>query len=143
LATTFIASGLACLAPALLPLWVIGGVRDLIKCLSEDGCPVGEVVPTYSVSFRLQRTTTEFAFVSVPVTGDLMIDQPGNENGDAEHCHSRSVQANAVVGEEKKGDAKLFGTWENLRNGPRPVRVPFSILSHLEDQNHGSIPETE
>jgi hypothetical protein len=33
-------------------------------------------VPTYSVSFRLQRTTTEVAFVSVPVTADLIIEQP-------------------------------------------------------------------
>jgi hypothetical protein len=31
--------------------------------------------PTYSVSFRLQRTTTEFAFVSVPVTADLLVEQ--------------------------------------------------------------------
>ena len=30
----------------------------------------------YSVSFRLQRTTTETAFVKVPVTADLMIEQP-------------------------------------------------------------------
>jgi hypothetical protein len=37
---------------------------------------MAEVVPTYSVSFRLQRTTTEFAFMSVPVTGDLMVEQP-------------------------------------------------------------------
>ena len=30
------------------------------------------VTPTYSVSFRLQRTTTEFAFVSVPVTAVIL-----------------------------------------------------------------------
>ena len=36
-----------------------------------------EAIPNYSISFRLQRTTTEFAFVRVPVTGDLMIEQPG------------------------------------------------------------------
>lgn len=35
-----------------------------------------EVVPRYSVSFRLQRTTTEFAFVSVPITPDLMVEKP-------------------------------------------------------------------
>jgi hypothetical protein len=33
-------------------------------------------VATFSISFRLQRTTTEFAFVSVPVTADLMVEQP-------------------------------------------------------------------
>jgi hypothetical protein len=32
------------------------------------------VAPTYSVSFRVQRTTTEFSYVSVPVTADLMIE---------------------------------------------------------------------
>jgi hypothetical protein len=31
---------------------------------------------SYSVSFRLQRETTEVAFVSVPVTEDLKIAQP-------------------------------------------------------------------
>jgi mevalonate pyrophosphate decarboxylase len=31
---------------------------------------------TTSVSFRMQRTTTETAVVSVPVTDDLMIRQP-------------------------------------------------------------------
>jgi hypothetical protein len=30
-------------------------------------------IPTYSVTFRLQRTTTESAFVSVPVTSDLIV----------------------------------------------------------------------
>ncbi|HEV2949388.1 MAG TPA: hypothetical protein VGX70_18580 [Gemmataceae bacterium] len=39
------------------------------------------VVPTYSVSIRLQRTTTEVAFVSVPVTADLMIEQPDGTGG--------------------------------------------------------------
>jgi hypothetical protein len=34
------------------------------------------VVPTYSISFSLQRTMTAFTFVSVPVTADLMIEQP-------------------------------------------------------------------
>jgi hypothetical protein len=31
---------------------------------------------TYSVSFRVRRTTTEYAFVSVPLTADLTISQP-------------------------------------------------------------------
>jgi hypothetical protein len=36
---------------------------------------MSKAVSTYSVSFRLQRTTTEFAFVSVPVTSDLLLPQ--------------------------------------------------------------------
>ena len=35
-----------------------------------------ETEPTYSISFRLRRTTTEFAFVKVLVAGDLVIEQP-------------------------------------------------------------------
>ncbi len=35
-----------------------------------------EVVKIHSVSFRLQRRTTEVAFVSVLVTPDLLIRQP-------------------------------------------------------------------
>jgi hypothetical protein len=30
---------------------------------------------TFSISMRLQRTITEFAFVSVPVTQELLVDQ--------------------------------------------------------------------
>ena len=35
-----------------------------------------ETAPTYSVSFRLQRTTTESAFLSVPISPDLVLRQP-------------------------------------------------------------------
>jgi hypothetical protein len=31
--------------------------------------------PTYSISMRLQRTITEFAFISVPVIDELLIEQ--------------------------------------------------------------------
>jgi hypothetical protein len=30
----------------------------------------------YSLSMRLQRTTKEFAFVKVPIRGDILIEQP-------------------------------------------------------------------
>jgi hypothetical protein len=47
----------------------------------------------YSVSFRLQRTTTETAFVSVPVTADLMIAQPdGTGRIDVEKMVARAVE---------------------------------------------------
>ena len=31
----------------------------------------------YSIPFRLQRTTTEYAYVRVPVTEDLIVEQAG------------------------------------------------------------------
>lgn len=31
---------------------------------------------SYSVQFRVQRITTEFAYINVPVTGDLIVPQP-------------------------------------------------------------------
>ena len=48
---------------------------------------------TYSVSLRLQRTTTEFAFVSVPLTADLTIAKPdGTGQIDVEKMVQRAVE---------------------------------------------------
>ena len=50
-------------------------------------------MPTYSVSFRLQRTTTEDTFVSVPITDELMIEQPdGSAKLDVEKLVARAVE---------------------------------------------------
>lgn len=50
-------------------------------------------VATYAVSFRLQRTTTEAGFVSVPVTADLLIRQPdGTARIDVDKMVQRSVE---------------------------------------------------
>lgn len=52
-----------------------------------------EDVPSYSVSFRLQRTTIEFAFVSVPVSDDLMIEQPdGTGRIDVDKMVQRAIE---------------------------------------------------
>jgi mannose/fructose-specific phosphotransferase system component IIA len=49
--------------------------------------------PPYSVSFRLLRTTTEYAFVSVPLTADLTIAQPGgNGRIDVDKMVQRAVE---------------------------------------------------
>jgi hypothetical protein len=54
------------------------------------GDPIG---PTYSVSVRLQRITTEFAFVSVPVSDDLVIQQPdGSGRLNAAKLMERALQ---------------------------------------------------
>jgi hypothetical protein len=55
--------------------------------------------PTYSVSFRLQRKTTEFAFVSVPVTADLMVEQPdGTGRIDVAKMVQRAVDMAQALG---------------------------------------------
>ena len=48
---------------------------------------------TYSVSVRLQRTTLESAFVSVPVSPDLIVVQPdGSGKLDAEKLFARAIE---------------------------------------------------
>jgi hypothetical protein len=50
-------------------------------------------MPTYSVSWRLQRVTVEYAYVSVPITDDLMIEQPdGTPRLDVERMSQRAVE---------------------------------------------------
>lgn len=39
----------------------------------------GDVMASYSISVRLQRTTVEEAYVSVPVTGALMQEGPSED----------------------------------------------------------------
>lgn len=54
---------------------------------------MSDVDPSYSVSFRLQRTTTEFAFVSVPVTDDLMRERPDGSWGfEVEKMVERAIE---------------------------------------------------
>ena len=72
------------------------------------------VVPTYSISLLLQRTTRECAFVVVPVTADLVTAQPdgisqidsakmvrraielGHEAGVAWQCEDQQIQPNLI-----------------------------------------------
>jgi hypothetical protein len=78
---------------------------------------VDESVPTYSVSFRLQRTTTEFAFVSVPVTADLMIEQPdGTGRIDVAKMVQRAVEMGQAAGV----------SWhvEERQVQPHPIQTP-------------------
>ena len=73
--------------------------------------------PSYSISVRLQRVTTEFAFVSVPVAPDIMIQQPDGTG--------RIDGARMVVQAIELGSAPGV-TWqvEEQRVLPHPIQTP-------------------
>ena len=73
--------------------------------------------PTYSVSFRLQRTTTEFAFVSVPVSADLMLAQPdGTGRIDVAKIVQRAVEMGLA--------SDVAWQQENRQILPHPIQTP-------------------
>lgn len=75
------------------------------------------IVPTYSVSFRLQRTTTEFAFVSVPVTLELMIERPGGKGRiDVAKMVQRAIELGRAQG--------VAWPLEGQQIRPRPIQTP-------------------
>jgi hypothetical protein len=72
---------------------------------------------SYSVSFRLQREITEVAFVSVPITEDLLIIQPdGTRKIDVTKTTHRAVEL---------GNAPTL-TWmpEGQQIRPHPIQTP-------------------
>jgi hypothetical protein len=76
-----------------------------------------EVVPTYTVSFRLQRTTTEFALVSVPVTADLILEQPdGTGRTDVAKMVQRAVELGQATG--------VAWHLEGREVQPHPIQTP-------------------
>lgn len=75
------------------------------------------VVPTFSVSFRLQRTTTEIAFVSVPVTPDLMIEGPeGTGRIDVAKMVRRAIEIGQAPG--------VAWQTEGQQIQPHPIQTP-------------------
>ena len=89
-----------------------------ISSSAKEGAAVDDpIAPTYSVSFRLQRTTTEVAFVSVPVTADLMIEQP---DGTGRIDVAKMVQRAVALG-QAPGVA-----WqpEGQQVQPHPIQTP-------------------
>ena len=81
------------------------------------------VVPTYSDSFRLQRTTTEVAFVSVPVTADLMTEQPdGTGRIDGARMVQRAVEMGQAPG--------VAWQPEGRQVQPHPIQTPPPGLAH-------------
>ena len=73
--------------------------------------------PTYSVSFRLQRTTTEFAFVSVPVTADLIVQQP---DGTGRIDATKMVQCAIELGQVP--DVVWHPETQEIQ--PHPIQIP-------------------
>jgi hypothetical protein len=74
-------------------------------------------VPAYSISYRLRRTTTEFAFVSVPVTADLLNKQPdGTGRLDGNRVVQRAIEMGQAPGVE--------WTLEERQIQPHPVQMP-------------------
>lgn len=74
---------------------------------------------TYSISFRLQRTTTDVAFVSVPVTADLMQEQPerdGTMRIDVEKMVQRAVEIGAADTTKWKQEDQIIS--------PHPIQMP-------------------
>jgi hypothetical protein len=61
--------------------------------IAKDPMADAEQQPrTYSVSVRLQRTTLEFAFVSVPVSPDVVIAEPDGTGAlDVEKLFARAI----------------------------------------------------
>jgi hypothetical protein len=80
----------------------------------------------YSVSFRLQRTTTEFAFVSVPVTGDLMVKQP---DGTARIDVAKMVQRAIEMGR----DSGVAWQPEGQYIEPHPIQTPPRLAEGTPD----------
>lgn len=84
------------------------------------------VAKSYSVSFRLQRTTTEFAFVSVPVSADLTILQPdGTRRIDVAKLVERAVEMGELQG--------VAWHIEQQEVQPHPIQTPPPGLAGSED----------
>jgi hypothetical protein len=90
---------------------------DPERSASEASTVDDPVVPTYSVSFRLQRTTTEVAFVSVPMTADLMIEQPvGTGRIDVAKMVQRAIEVGQAPG--------IAWQPESQQVQPHPIQTP-------------------
>jgi hypothetical protein len=73
--------------------------------------------PTYSVSFRLLRTTTEVAFVSVSVTADLIVEQP---DGTGRIDSAKMVQRALELGQSP--DVVWYPQDQQVQ--PHPIQKP-------------------
>lgn len=92
---------------------------------------VAEGVPTHSISVRLQRTTTEFAYVSVPVTDDLMDEQAdGTGRIDVATMVQRAI--------EMGGAAGVAWHPEEQRVQPHPIQAPPGLADTAQDAEPGA-----
>jgi hypothetical protein len=74
-------------------------------------------VKTYSVSWRLQRITTEYGYVSVPVTPDLVIQQA---DGTGRLDVTKMVQRAIELG--RTADVEWHA--EDQQVQPHPIQKP-------------------
>ena len=71
----------------------------------------------HSISFRVQRTTTEAAFIKVPLTADLITEQPdGSGRLDVEKLMVRVV--------ELGGAGDVVWEVESSTIAPHPTQTP-------------------
>lgn len=78
---------------------------------------MNERIPIYTVSVRLQRTTTEFASVSVPVTSDLVIERSdGSGQIDVDKLVQRAVEMGHAASVEWQA--------EDQQVQPHPIQTP-------------------
>lgn len=76
-----------------------------------------EVTPTYSVSFRIQRITTEAGFVSVPVTANLILPRAdGTGRIDVTKMVERAI--------EMRHSPKVEWQAESQQVQPHPIQSP-------------------
>ena len=72
----------------------------------------------WSVQFRLRRVTTEYCYINVPVTSDLMIPQP---DGTGRLDVNRMVQRAAEISQS----AEVKWYVEKKEVGPHPIQKPM------------------
>jgi hypothetical protein len=76
-----------------------------------------EPIPTYSISLRLRKTTTEEAFVRVPVTGELIVWQAdGTGRIDSDKLIHRAIEIgkDSGIGWQREGEVVE----------PHPIQTP-------------------
>jgi hypothetical protein len=86
---------------------------------------------SYSVQFRLQRVTSEYCYINVPVTHDLMIPQPdGSAKLDVNRLVARAAELSNASGV----------TWypEEKTVGPHPIQKP---MEPGEERFQGHFPQ--
>jgi hypothetical protein len=85
--------------------------------MESDHMEDSEASPRYSISYRLQRVTTEFSFVKVPVTSDILDRQAdGTGRVNVERMVQRAI-ALAML-------ANVFWQVEEQRVQPHPIQTP-------------------
>ncbi len=74
---------------------------------------------TISIMYRVRRTTTEDAYVAVPVTGDLMLPQPAADG-------TLRLNTDAVVAEALRisRDPRVDWRVEGNETQPHPIQRP-------------------